>query len=207
MLNPQADTPYFVKMPNVKNLGKELPFLKDLESAVEESHKIEIHYAKGKEEGSYRVCPLKLINYEGFWYVLARLDKNQQLRKFKLEQIRGVRVLDQHFTVSGNLRALLNRSMNIWFTEKRDKRVVLRVDGAVADFFRRKTYLPLQKITKENKDGSLVVETRVGQFEEIIPTILHWIPTIRIIHPGNLRAIIQKNLKFYLESEKERYAN
>ena len=197
VLNPQMDTPYFVKMPDTKTADQKVPFWKDLESAVEESQKVEILYAKGKEDNNYRVCPLKLINYEGFWYLLASLDKSRQIRKFRLGQIKEVRALEQHFSVPGNLRALLRNSVNIWFTEKRDKRVVLRVDGVVAGFFKRKTYFPLQKIAKENKDGSLIIETKVGQFEEIIPTIMHWIPSVKVISPISLRQKIQNILKRY----------
>lgn len=199
VLNPQADTPYFVKMPDTRADGQKTPFWKDLESAIEESRKIEILYTKGKEDNSYPVCPLKLINFEGFWYLLARLEKGQEIRKFRLEQIKEVRVLDQYFSVPRNLQSLLQNSVNIWFTEKRDKKVVLRVDAAVADFFKKKTYFPMQKITKENKDGSLILETKVGQFEEIIPTIMHWMPCIRVAEPRELNMKISVIISEFTE--------
>ncbi len=70
------------------------------------------------------------------------------------------------------MKAMLDESVNIWFSDQRNKKVLLKVDKEAARFFKTKKYLPLQKIVKQNKDGSMLVQAMVAQDMEVLPTIL-----------------------------------
>ena len=61
------------------------------------------------------------------------------------------------------------------------------------------TYVPYQTITKENKDGSLIVEAKASQFMEVIPSILRWIPFITVLQPDDLKAEIKDLVSNYLK--------
>ena len=52
-------------------------------------------------------------------------------------------------------------------------------------------------ITKENKDGSLILEYKITKEEEILPTIFHWLPHIKVIEPKWLDDKIREILKQY----------
>lgn len=58
---------------------------------------------------------------------------------------------------------------------------------------------PLQKITKENKDGSLRLETTISQYEEIIPIIFRWIPYVHVAEPKELKDIVKNRAMEYLK--------
>ncbi|MCM8779806.1 MAG: WYL domain-containing protein, partial [Candidatus Omnitrophica bacterium] len=80
--------------------------------------------------------------------------------------------------------------------------VRLRIDKDVAHFFRQKTYFPLQKIKRQNRDGSLIVECKACQYEEVINTIKHWIPYVTVESPKGLKQEIIKNISNYLRKIK-----
>ena len=192
-------SPFYMKVPEGMKVDKEYPFLKVLEEAISDNRKIFVHYTATEtgKEGDYRLCPLKIIFYDGFWYLLSQTEDKAILPKFRLENIKSVKILDDYFEPPENLMAILNESVNIWFTEKRDKKVTLRVDKDVARYFKQRAYFPLQKIKKKDKNGSLIIETRVAQDEEIIPIIFRWIPHVRVVEPESLMQKVKKRITSY----------
>lgn len=198
VLNSHLESPYYVKMPHVEFKRDDLGFWKELEVAIESSKKVTILYQKDGSAKEYGLNPLKLVNYEGFWYLLAFKDEQKGIRTFRLDRVKAVEMLDKSFVVPKNLHTMLNQSTNVWFSGKRDKTIVLRVSSEIADFFKKKEYIPLQKILKEAKDGSITVEGRVGNEMEVIPTVLHWIPYITVVSPSSLKDRITQDLKRYL---------
>ena len=193
LFSPTADTPYFIKMPEV--IRKDYPCLEIIESGIEQSKKASIVYNKLKEEKSYKIWPLKIVNYDGFWYLLARLDEVDQIRTFRLEKIKNAELLDKSFSMPDNLRILLDNSVNIWFSTKSDKEIVLKVEANIASYFKQKKYFPSQKIIKTEKDGSLVISTKVGQYEEALHVMMTWLPYIEVVKPQEFKDILSKILK------------
>ena len=197
----KATEPHFyVKIPLGTKLNGEFTFVKDLEAAIDACNKVNIKYETGGKEKCAKVHPLKIIFFDGFWYLLARLDGKTGIRKYRLENIKKVEPLKERFTIYKNLKTMLNESVNVWFCGKRDKKVVLKIDGSVAGFFRERTYFPLQKIAKENKDGSIIVESKVGQYMEVLPTIKAWMPTIKVLEPKELKEKLKEHVYDYAKA-------
>jgi len=198
VLAQEHESPFYVKMPDGLKIPRSHPFLKDIEEAIDESEKILIHYKSHNKEGDYRLCPLKILFIDGFWYLLAHPEGKKWLTKFRLENITSVENVGGHFVPPNNLKTILDESVNILFPEKRDKTVTLRVDKEAARYFKQRIYFPKQKIKKSNKDGSLIVETKIGSYEEILPVIFRWIPNINVITPSDLKDRLKKEIKTYI---------
>jgi predicted DNA-binding transcriptional regulator YafY len=94
---------------------------------------------------------------------------------------------------------MLDQSVNVWFSEKRDKKITLKIDKEVAHFFKQKKFFPLQKIKKEQKDGSLIVECKACQEMEVMPTVMHWIPYITVVEPESLKKKIKEVINDFRE--------
>jgi len=90
----------------------------------------------------------------------------------------------------------------VWFEEKKDQTVVLKVDRQVSKYFKKKQYFPQQVIKKENKDGSIVIETSFSGEMEIIPTVLHWIPWVKVVSPEPIKAKVLSLVAEYAKSSK-----
>ncbi|MEM4270782.1 MAG: WYL domain-containing protein, partial [Candidatus Pacearchaeota archaeon] len=181
------------------NLKKDYPFLEDIEEAISDSRKIILKYEKQGKIKTYKLCPLKLICYEGFWYLLSQVDGKDWILKFRIEHIKDVELLEDYFEEPKNLKAMLDQSTNIWFSERKTKKIVLKIDKEVARFFKQRSYFPYQKIAKENKDGSLMLEVKASDYMEVIPTVLHWIPYITLITPGDMKQEINKLVGSYIK--------
>jgi len=199
VVSKEQDSAFYVKLPEGTKISKGFPCIKELEGAIKDNIKIVLHYKTPEKEGDYRVSPLKIIFFDGFWYLLAQVDGKDLIIKFRLENIINIKLLDEYFTPPRNLSTILDQSVNIWFTEKRDKQVVLKVEKEAARYFKQQVYFPLQKITKENRDGSLRIETKICHYEEIIFMIFRWIPYVKVIEPKNLKKEVEKIVKGYLE--------
>ena len=200
VLYQDTESAFYAKIPDGIKLGKATPFAKDIEKAIVETRKIEFSYEKPDEQKWLKVDPLKIVFFDGFWYLVCRVSGKDWIIKLRLENIKELKTLDEHFKIPKNLKTMLDESVNVWFSEKRDKKVVVKVDKDAAAFFKRKKYLPLQKVVSENKDGSIIVQAMVCQYMEAIPAILRWLPHVHVIEPQEVRDDIDNRVKAYAAS-------
>jgi predicted DNA-binding transcriptional regulator YafY len=90
--------------------------------------------------------------------------------------------------------------VNIWFGNKRGERVLIEIEAPVAQYFTDRVYFPLQKTVKNNKNGSIVIETFPAHPDEIIHTIMHWIPYLKVVEPATFKEKVRISVKGYLNS-------
>jgi predicted DNA-binding transcriptional regulator YafY len=195
------ENPYFIKM-----LGgaeyESSEITRNIERAVRDREMLKIFYAGGRQEGYYEnIKPLKIAWYEGFWYLIAIVNEND-LFKFRLSKVTEAVFLCKNFTRDANINKILKESVNVWFEGKREREVIITVAKDAADYFKRKTYFPLQKIIAQNKDGSLTISCKIANHKEIIPTILYWMPLIAVVSPRELSDEIKELVKEYLKTLK-----
>ena len=199
LLAAPQDNPFFIKM-NSGEMYKDTPITRTLEECVRGREWVTICY-KGGKMADYLMRPLKLMWVEGFWYLLA-LTTDDKLLKFRLEKITSAKATNKPFKYNKNIDKILRESTNIWFEKDRPLEVTLEVSAECAKYFKRKTYFPLQKVEKELKDGRIVISCKAAKEEEILPTILHWLPHIKVLSPATLHTRVKDVLNDYLRSVK-----
>jgi len=202
VLYKEGESAFYAKIPEGIKLDEKTPHLKDLELAIQNASVVSIYYQKQDKEIRLKVDPLKIAFYDGFWYLVCRGHGRSWILKLRLEKIRKVEVLNKHYSVPKNLKKMLDQSVSAWFTEKRDKKVTLKVDKEVARFFKQKAYFPLQKIVKEEKDGTLTIETLVCQYMEAIPVALRWLPYVRVLKPKEVSDEVNYRIKQYVQNSR-----
>jgi len=198
IISPDADSPFYAKIPQGIKLDADLPFIKELEKAIDESRKVEFYYLTQGNEKWLRVCPLKIAFFDGFWYLVVRVDHKDWILKLRIENIRKLNVLDESFEIPRNLQAMLDQSVNVWFSEKRDKKITVKVKPEAAKYFKTQTCFPLQKIVKENKDGSLIIESTVCQDMEAMRIVFRWFPWVQVLRPLQLKKQVCDTVRMYL---------
>ena len=199
LLAAPQDNPFFIKM-NSGEMYKDTPITRTLEECVRGREWVTICY-KGGKMADYLMRPLKLMWVEGFWYLLA-LTTDDKLLKFRLEKITSAKATNKPFKYNKNIDKILRESTNIWFEKDRPLEVTLEVSAECAKYFKRKTYFPLQKVEKELKDGRIILSCKAAKEEEILPTILHWLPHIKVVSPISLHKRVKEVLSDYLRSAK-----
>lgn len=194
------ETPFYIKIPAGEKLEGQGAFVEKLKRAITGRKRIELEYLrKDGEKQSFKVEPLKITFYEGFWYLFASFEGSSSFHKFAMDRIKEVRVLNEKFKFPENLQMILDESINIWSSSKRDKKATLSVTKKAAQYFRKRAYFPLQKIVKEKKDGSLIIETMLAHPMEGISVVLQWIPHVKVISPKSIRDEVKKMIEGYLK--------
>jgi predicted DNA-binding transcriptional regulator YafY len=194
-----VDTPFYIKENEVAAYEVS-PETKSLEAAIDKKEVIDIGYFSdwdNKTKSLKSLKPMKIVCYDGFWYLIALGYKNKIL-KFRISNIKSVLCKDKYFSHDGKIEKTLRESKNIWFEAERNIEVKLLIKKEGARYFKKKKYFPAQNIEADNPDGSFILTCKIANDQEIVPTILHWIPFIKTISPENLATAIKEKIKNYL---------
>ncbi|HOX22949.1 MAG TPA: WYL domain-containing protein, partial [Elusimicrobiales bacterium] len=171
--------------------------------AIERRRLVRLTYNSEEKAKTYTVEPLKLLFCEGYWYLVSRLSGMEWIFKNRLDRIEKIQVLEETFKAPKNLNKILRDSPGIWFTEKRDKKVLLKIDSEIAEAFMARGHLPLQKVRARRKDGSVVLETTLCHYMEAIPVIYRFIPFITVLSPNDLAESVRRNIAAYMKRLKK----
>lgn len=190
VLNDVYQSAYLVKGHNYEKIDKKL--FGKIEDAVLKGKKVSFEYKDKKRV----VEPYKLLNNKGIWY-LAGVDDGK-LKTFTLSYIDNFKVLDMGFAYDKKVDETLKNEDNIWFTQEPFE-VVLKVSSKIAYYFKRRDIIPNQTIIKSLSGGGVLVSTKVGHENQILPIVRYWIPHIQIISPESLQTKLEKELSEYLK--------
>lgn len=176
--------------------GKEAVF-KTLRKAASFSQYISFDYrSKSGQKKHGKVCPYRLINQKGIWY-LAGLEDGK-IKTFSVSKISNLLALNDTFEKITAIETQITEDDGIWFSNEKIE-IVLKVSSEVSDFFKRRKLIANQVIEQELEDGGVIISTTVGHFNQILPIIKYWIPHIEIMSPKKLQEMLQIELRNYLE--------
>jgi len=189
---------------NIEEIGSNIENMNLIEKAILGKFILTCKYHIDTKSYNIGVKPLKIANFEGFWYLVAMDSRNNVLKKYHIKSITNIKILEKNFTRSKNLDESLENAINIWFNiENKPFEVVLKVDGSIAKYFRRKPISKSQVTSSINSDdGSMELSLKITHVMEIIPTILHWLPHIKVIAPEFLKEEIIQSVEEYLNDIK-----
>jgi predicted DNA-binding transcriptional regulator YafY len=179
--------------------GKETSF-RQLEQAIVARRHVAFDYQKAEEARRHEsVAPFKLVNHKGIWYLAGR--DGDRLKTFAFAKIEHLRVLETHFPADPGVEKQLVEEDGIWLGEEK-REIVLKVSADVAGYFKRRKLIANQVIEKELEDGGLILSSKVGHMNQVLPIVRYWIPHIRIISPEGLQAELERELADYVESDR-----
>ena len=195
------DSPFFVMMPKAAKKVENEGFLKTAEAAISANKRVRIVYKNAAgEKKDFVMEPLKLIYYEGYWYLLLRFPGKDWIITNRLDRILELEPVEETFKPPKHLQKMLQETKSIWFNESRDKILRIRVSAEAASYFKDRNHFPLQKIVNRHKDGSIVLETKLCHYMEAIPSIYRWIPHLTVLSPKEFADKIKKNVSAYLKT-------
>jgi predicted DNA-binding transcriptional regulator YafY len=188
---------WIVKGHNYEDLSGKETLFSDIERAINEHRHVEFNYTNSKNEFKFYAGlePYKLLNQKGIWYLAA--CAHDTLKSFSVSRIEALQVETTTFVPRPAVEAELSRSESLWHGATR-QRVVLRVSGKVADYFKRRKLLPHQEIEGQLVGGDLLVATTVVHADEVLPVVRYWIPHIRILEPVEMQQHLEGGLTDYL---------
>lgn len=200
-LGEQSDPAWVVRGHHYEDLSGHQEVFDRLKNAITQSCVVGLEMLKdGKVKRYQAVQPYRLINTKGIWYLAAVHD--EKLKTFGIGKISNVHVLSGTFTRDPDVEASLETQEGIWHSSQVQK-VLLSVAPEAADYFKRRQLVPHQKVIEENGDGTLLIETKVGHQNQILPIVRYWIPSVRILSPLVFQEALEDALRRYLEIKKQ----
>ncbi len=175
-----------------EDLQQQAALFQRLRQAISEHRRISFMY---REQLRVAVCPYRLVNEKGIWYLSAR--EGDELKTFTFSKISLLDMSEQRFSPDPAVIAQLEQANCGWVG---DQTTVfrIRVAAAVADYFRRRPLIVNQTIVEERADGDLILEARVSYPPQTLAVVRYWIPHLVILDPAHLQTQLEDELQAYL---------
>lgn len=192
----EIKSPYYIRQ-STEDISIKEDIISLLEYSINEQHYINIDY-KNK---SYTTRPLKIAEFEGIWYLLLYLDKDQTYRKFRLIEIQNIEVLKNTFHKTDELELEISKWHNVWHDpNKKPSRVKLWIAQSKVKYFYQKNIFNINTYPKRVKicDDGIEYTVYITHESEILSEIMYWQPNVIILEEDGDLKIINK-LKTILE--------
>jgi predicted DNA-binding transcriptional regulator YafY len=190
--------PIYAKL-DMEDIGDKLKEVQELENAISNKKQIKCDYDFEGYRKELDLKPLKIANYEGFWYLIALDSRNDILKKYYLKSIKNIQLSDETFKSTAKIDRLLENSISIWFSQNTEPyRVILNISSVVAKYFKRKPISKSQITESLYEDGSMDISVEISNDMEIIPLVKYWIPHIKVLEPERIEESIKRDLKGYI---------
>jgi predicted DNA-binding transcriptional regulator YafY len=173
---------------------------KKIEEAIKNKKILKIKYKMNDKLYDMEIKPLKISNFEGYWYVNALNYKNQY-RVYHIKSIEYLKISDENFEIEKDILKNLDKAVNIWYDPTAKPFIVeLFANKDATKYLERIPISKTQKMIK-NSDGTSIIYLEITNTQEIIKTVLMWIPKLRVIAPKYLKEEINKHIKEYIDSK------
>jgi len=175
--------------------GREVTF-RLAERAIADRHQISFCQVRdGASKVRALVEPYRLLNHKGIWYLVAK--EGSRVKTFAFSSVEDLLVSETTFEADPEVEKAFEGD-SLWIGAE-PMEVIVSVASSVAHHFRRRPVLVNQSIVKELDDGGLLVSTRVGHENEVLPQVRYWIPHLRIVRPESLQERMVAELAAYVE--------
>ncbi|GAB6073618.1 helix-turn-helix transcriptional regulator [Nautilia lithotrophica] len=174
------------------------PFtFRKIEEAIKNKKILKIKYLMDREIYDFEIKPLKISNFEGYWYVNA-LNHENKYRTYHIKSIKHLVITDESFEVEKDILKNLDKAVNIWYDPTtKPFRVELFADEYATKYLERIPISKTQKIIK-NSDGTSTIYLEITHENEIIRKLLMWIPNLKVISPKWLKEEVDKHITNYI---------
>lgn len=186
---------YIYKQANSENIDDYVSQLLMLQRAIENEDCLSCDY---KEKKRF-FAPLKIANFDGFWYLILKDFDKKLINKYHLKSMKNIEIVTKRdFKKPCDVKLIqkLDSGINAFFDIHNDFfPVLLYVEKEVSQYFLRKPLSKLQRIVKIYDDTSLDLEIFITHEMEIIPTIQKYIPYVKVVEPEFIFKKIEENIK------------
>ena len=190
--------PIYAKL-DIEDISDKLHDIKEIETAIKHHNIISCQYSFESDTKELLLSPLKIANYEGFWYLIAIDNSDNYLKKYYLKNISHIQTTTRTFHHDNKLNTKIDNAISIWFdADAKPFSVTLSVAPKVAKYFKRKPISKSQKIVDFHEDGSLTLSIMITHEMEVMPLVKYWLPHIKVLEPVYIQELIENDIKDYL---------
>ncbi len=153
---------------------------------------LDIQYGNKEQESFRRIDPLKLVQYQGRWYLLAWCHLRQEKRLFHLSRIRSIEDVEEQ--VEHRLEVDDEYLTGVFgiFKGKARFTATISLTGRAAEIVREQHWHPEQQID-QIKTG-ILLHLPVADDRELIMKVLQFGDEAEVIAPESLRKKIKSRI-------------
>jgi len=188
-------SPIFTKL-NMEDMSGEYDSMIAYEEAIISKTQIKIKYTTDKKTSEVKINPIKIVNFDGLWYLVAT-DENNKLKSYYMKNTTLLKVYKATFIIPKEVEQILDNAISIWFSDNKAFEVIMEIDNHVAKFFKQKPISSTQKILEENENKMTISVMATSDFE-IIPIVKSWIPFIKVISPQRIQDTVKEEATKFL---------
>lgn len=168
-----------------------LEILETLTRAWSLGRKVQLsHEADDGQVYSYTFAPYFIEPYAlgRTVHVIGLREPPNQVRTFKIERIRTIRLLDENYTIPDDFdpQAKLRGAWGIWYTDRGPEEIVLHFSAQAARRVRETMWHPDEQIETQ-VDGSLLWRAPVDEWREMLPWVRGWGADVTVLAPEEMR--------------------
>ncbi len=200
MLSASRDVADKIFLEEVPSAREHLP---SMVSALKEGRTVEMDYQPYTRQNPSRgivLHPYFLKIFRQRWYVTGLNVADDRVKTYALDRIVSMRVTGDTYTIPDyfDAPAYFRDSFGIIFNRGEVKEVILRVDARQAKYFRA---LPLHHSQQETvSDGYSLFNYRLKLSDDFVQEILSHGPSVTVVRPAELRAIVTTSLRATLDN-------
>ena len=151
----------------------------------------DVHKLIDKHDGKrYKVSPYKLAINDGNYYMIGMEDEAQDLRTYRIDRMRDVRVLDEkqnkklEWTAIKDMKAYMRQTFSMFGGEK--KKVEMRFDNTLLDTVIDKFGVGFGAEYSADGDNHFVVTADVAVSDQFYAWVCGFGTKVKIISPENV---------------------
>lgn len=171
--------------------------LKTIQMALLKRKMVSGAYASPYEAGPVELTlhPYRLCLVKRAWYLIARIDEEDQAKTFRVARFENLCSLEQAAEVPENFD-MRTHFGNAWAVYRGDQeyRVRLRFEPQTAQIVSETAWHHTQKI-QQHQDGSATFTFTVDGLEEILNWLLRWTGNVTILEPEDLKQRFREKLQ------------
>lgn len=178
----ELESPYFIKK-NIEDISEKIEILSQLEHAINNSLHIDLRYQPKDypENTSNQIRPLKIAEFDGFFYLLC---KGKKYYKLRISNILDCTVTTEKFTLTELDELKLRNWHNVWHQpDQIPNRVKLWISDIIIDYFYDKNIFNINENryrVKECNDG-VEYHVEITHPMELLPQLMQWLPRVAIL--------------------------
>lgn len=186
-----------VSLKNIRYYRVKPPVFGAVVFGLSKDRKLKIDYHSAYRQGvkTRIIAPLHMLLYMGNWHLIAYCETRKEMRNFVLSRIERVEILedrvDEHLKKK-DINKLIEESYGIFLTGKKTE-VALKFTPDAALIVKDQVWFPGQELA-ELADKSIILKFPVQDFREVERDIMGFGPTVEVLSPPELRAIIAENI-------------
>lgn len=170
---------------------KKVAELKHIDEAITSNLAITFNYY----EETIKAEPIKIINFDGFWYLLAKDVKNKLYKNYLVKHISKIELTNIKFKLDKDIEDKIQNAINEHFdANAKAFEVRLKIMPQAVEKISSKPISKSQQIINFNDDDSIEISIRATNLYEIIPTIKYYMPHIMPIYPIELKDILKNEI-------------